>query len=123
MDSSGPVEITGRGEFPASGLFTTAAKVDFDCTYVNGVRLTCKTGVSGVKFIGDAGWVYVNRGALKAEPAALLLETFGPEEIHLYESRDHAQNFLDCVRTRCKPVADVEIGHRSATVCHLATSR
>ena len=31
----------------------------------------------------------------------------------------HMQNWLDCIRTRQKPIADVEIGHRSATVCHL----
>ncbi len=30
------------------------------------------------------------------------------------------QNWLDCIRSRKKPVADVEIGHRSVTVCHLA---
>jgi hypothetical protein len=34
-------------------------------------------------------------------------------------SDDHHQNFLDCMRSREKPIADVEIGHRSATVCHL----
>ncbi len=30
------------------------------------------------------------------------------------------QNWLDCIRTRQRPVADVEIGHRSVTICHLA---
>jgi Oxidoreductase family, C-terminal alpha/beta domain len=29
------------------------------------------------------------------------------------------QNFLDCVKTRKTPAADISIGHRSATVCHL----
>jgi len=29
------------------------------------------------------------------------------------------QNWFDCIRSRQKPMADVEIGHRSATVCHL----
>ena len=31
----------------------------------------------------------------------------------------HMQNWFDCIRSRKKPIADVEIGHRSATVCHL----
>ena len=31
----------------------------------------------------------------------------------------HVKNFLDCARTRQTPVADVEIGHRSVTACHL----
>ena len=33
--------------------------------------------------------------------------------------RWHMQNWLDCIRSRQRPVADVEIGHRSVTVCHL----
>ncbi|NQT38882.1 MAG: Gfo/Idh/MocA family oxidoreductase [Planctomycetes bacterium] len=32
----------------------------------------------------------------------------------------HARNFLDCVKSRKKPTADVEEGHRSTTMCHLA---
>ena len=31
----------------------------------------------------------------------------------------HLKNFIECVRTRQKPVADVEIGHRSTIVPHL----
>ena len=34
-------------------------------------------------------------------------------------NRDHLQNWFDCMRSRAKPAADVEIGHRSAVVCHL----
>ncbi|MEX0936835.1 MAG: Gfo/Idh/MocA family oxidoreductase [Pirellulales bacterium] len=31
----------------------------------------------------------------------------------------HCQNFIDCVRSRARPAADVEIGHRSSIVPHL----
>jgi predicted dehydrogenase len=31
----------------------------------------------------------------------------------------HIRNFLDCVKSRQRPNADVEEGHRSATMCHL----
>ncbi|HEV3122514.1 MAG TPA: Gfo/Idh/MocA family oxidoreductase [Isosphaeraceae bacterium] len=34
-------------------------------------------------------------------------------------SRAHARNFLDCLRSRERPVADIEIGHRSTNTCHL----
>jgi predicted dehydrogenase len=34
--------------------------------------------------------------------------------------REHARNFLDCVKSRKQPIADAESGHRVATVCHLA---
>ena len=34
-------------------------------------------------------------------------------------SRFHVRNFLDCVKTRQKPNADIETGHLTATMCHL----
>ena len=40
-------------------------------------------------------------------------------DTRLTVSKDHYQNFLDCIKSRAKPICDVEIGHRSATVCHL----
>ena len=39
--------------------------------------------------------------------------------MQLYASKSHHGNWLDCIRSRKLPIADVEIGHRSATVCHL----
>lgn len=33
---------------------------------------------------------------------------------------DHVRDFLDCMRSRKLPRADVEIGHRSTSFCHLA---
>jgi predicted dehydrogenase len=38
----------------------------------------------------------------------------------LAQFKQHARNFLDCVRSRQQPVSDLESGHRVATVCHLA---
>jgi predicted dehydrogenase len=124
MDNSGPVEVSGKGEFPTSGLFTTATNVHFECVYAGGVRLICTTRHDGVgdgtiKFEGTGGRLEVNRNGITSDPPSILRDPIGPQEIHLYESRDHQQNFLDCIRTRTRPIADVEIGHRSATVCHL----
>jgi predicted dehydrogenase len=129
-DATGPLQVEGHGEFPTTGLFTTATKVDFTCTYANGVVLACKTtggakidgeeGVGGgTKFIGTNGWVHVNRGKLDAEPKAILQEPIGPNEIHLYESKGHQANFIECCKTRGRTAAPVEVGHRSATICHL----
>jgi predicted dehydrogenase len=119
MDNSGPVEIVGNGEFPTSGLFTTATKVYFEAIYANGVKLICRTGGSNTRFEGADGWVDVSRGDLKTQPESLKKEIIGPDEIHLYQSRDHKQNFLDCIKSRKDPIASAEIGHRSATLCHL----
>jgi hypothetical protein len=40
-------------------------------------------------------------------------------EVHLFKSPGHHRNWIDCIRSRQKPVADVEIGARTATVVHL----
>lgn len=118
-DDTGPVEIDGKGDFPQTGLFTTAKTVDIEYTYGNGVKLLLKTGGGNTRFEGSEGWVFVTRGKIDAEPKSLLKEKIGPDEIQLYKSRDHKQNFLDCIKSRKDPIASAEIGHRSSTVCHL----
>ncbi len=119
-EHTGPVEIEGRAEYPADGLWDVHGKFHVEATYAGGVRLIMHDGSDGVRFEGSGGWVFVKRGRIDAEPKSLLAEEIGPEEIRLYRSGDHKGNFLDCVRTRRRPVATVEIGHRSATLCHLA---
>ena len=73
----------------------------------------------GATFIGDKGKIFVTRGTIKTEPADLVDTKFAADALRLYASKDHHQNFLDCIASREKPICDVEIGHRSATVCHL----
>lgn len=119
MDDSGPVEINGNGIFPSSGIFTTATHVFFECFYKTGVRLTCKTGKFGMQFEGSEGTIYVDRKEIRALPEAILDEKIGDNEIHLYESRDHFKNFLDCVASRQQPICNAEVGHRSSSVCNL----
>ncbi|MHC4433261.1 MAG: Gfo/Idh/MocA family oxidoreductase [Planctomycetota bacterium] len=117
-DDTGPVEIRGKGEFPKTGLFTTALNAEVEYTYANGVRMFLSRG-GGTRFEGTEGWIYVNRGRLQAGPESILDATIGPDETHLYESRSHTQNFLDCIKSRKDPICNAEIGHRSSTVCHL----
>jgi len=119
MDDSGPVEILGDGEFPRTGLFTTATRVHFECTYANGTKLICKTGGSNTRFEGTKGWVDVKRGGLQSGPESLKTQNIGAGETHLYESKNHHQNFLDCIKSRELPIANVEVGHRSSTLCHM----
>lgn len=74
-----------------------------------------------IHFIGEKGTVSVSReGQMQTTPASLRNRPLQPSDAHLPVSNDHHQNFFDCVRTRARPIADVEIGHRSATVCHLS---
>lgn len=120
MDGSGPCRASGCGEFPVSGLFTTATKVEARLTYASGVEVQVRTGGSGVTFVGSAGTLSVQRGAIRTEPAALADTVLGADAVQLYRSDDHHANWLECIRTRQAPVCPAEVGHRSATCCHLA---
>ena len=73
----------------------------------------------GLTFHGSDGELYVGRDGLRAKPESIIKEPNGSADIHLYKSDDHHGNWLDCIRTRKKCVADVETGARSATICHL----
>jgi len=76
-------------------------------------------GDSFVQFIGTQGDIWVARGKLVTTPASLKDKVIGANEKRVYYSDDHYKDFLKAMRNRTKPVADVEIGHRTATVCNL----
>jgi predicted dehydrogenase len=119
FERTGPVEIQGKGEYPRDGLYDAPTAYKFLCKYANGIEMTIannKQIPQGTKWYGDKGWIYVKRGKLEAEPKGLLNEAIGPNETHLYKSRDHHGNFLDCVKSRKETVAPIEIGHRSISV-------
>jgi hypothetical protein len=72
------------------------------------------------RFEGTEGTVHTDWNSMRTEPESLATTVIGPNEIHLYRSRDHKRNFLDCIKSGKDPIAPVEVGHRSASVCHLA---
>jgi len=124
FDNTGPISIKGRGDYPKDGFRDTATKYWVECEYASGVKTILAGGYreiqSGTKWIGDLGWVYVNRGGvIETEPKSLLREQFGPSEVHLYHSPGHFRNFLDCVKSREQTITPCETAHRSATPGHL----
>jgi predicted dehydrogenase len=119
MDGTGPVTIEGKATFPTKGLFNTAMSFSVDYTYATGQRVTCSNSGRGVEFLGSEGKVHVDRGFLQTEPPGLKDEPMGPEDVHLPRSPGHQENWLDCIKTRERPICDVEIGAGSVTVCHL----
>jgi predicted dehydrogenase len=113
MDESGPVEI-----IPPDGKDYKVLTYK----YANGTIMTrdaISKNTPGVRFTGTEGWIEVSREHLIASPEKLLRQNIGPNEIHLYESKEHPDNFLECIRTRRRPASDAEVGCRSITVCHL----
>ncbi|HNQ90677.1 MAG TPA: Gfo/Idh/MocA family oxidoreductase [Verrucomicrobiota bacterium] len=114
MDESGPVEV-----LPPDGK----ERKHLIFRYANGVVMH-HGGLAGynfgVVFVGTEGKVCVDRGRFKTEPAALETEKFDALPIQLYRSTNHYKDFVDCIRSRKRPICDVETGARTVTVCHLA---
>lgn len=123
LGRTGPVEIEGRGMYPRDGLYDVPYEYKFTCKYANGLTMIVannKQVLQGAKWYGESGkWIYVKRGKLEANPSSVLEEVIGPDEIQLYKSRDHKQNFVDCVKSRKETVAPAEVGHRSISVALL----
>jgi predicted dehydrogenase len=74
----------------------------------------------GCRFVGDKGWVYVDRSGTSAEPASLLQVKLTPNEIHLSDSENHQQDFLRCVRNRKDPVSSIDAAYHASTLGLLA---
>ena len=114
-ERTGPVEVEGKGTFPPrSQVWNAAGSFEFTCTYASGVKMIVKSG-GPTRFEGTNGSLDFE-GKL---PPELAQETIGPGEIHLYDSKDHHGNFIECVKTRRITAAPAEVAHRSITPSHL----
>src|SRR5207253_9405514 len=60
-----------------------------------------------------------SRSFIRSNPDPIAKRVIGPNDVHLYRSPGHTQDFVNCVFSRQRPICDVEIGARSVTVCHL----
>jgi predicted dehydrogenase len=109
MDGSGPVKIE-----PPAGKASSGLKF----TYANGVEMF-HGGPRDCTLEGTEGTVIVWRDGLETKPEGILKEPLGPGAFRVYPSSDHRRNWLDCVRARKQTICPAEVGHRSATVCHL----
>jgi len=121
-DNSGPVWLRASGRRGPSPIFDAFMDFEFEYRYSNGLRVYGRSeGDRGLKLIGTEGWIFIHihGGRLEADPPSLLRERILPGERRTERSGGHHRNFLDAVRTRRRPIADHEIGHRTATICHL----
>jgi len=121
LDDTGPVEIEGKGVYPKDGIYDVPTEYKFTCKYADGLELIVASDRQvpkgmGTVWYGEKGWVHVDRGRQATEPANLWNETIGPNETRLYKSTDHQQNFLDCVKSREKAIAPIEVACRSISV-------
>ncbi len=123
MDKSGPIAIEGTAKYHPDKLYEVPMSMRITYAYEDGVRVILgqdqKDIPQGCTFIGSGGEVFVDRSKIRSKPDGIVKEPLSASDVHLDQSKNHHQNFLDCMKTRKLPICDVEIGHRSATVCHL----
>ena len=113
--SQQPCRITCRSTYRTHPICDNINSWQADFTFDDGLKMRfTDTGnplPQGTRFIGDEGWVHVNRAGIQAEPKSLLDIRIPADRPRLYESDNHHANFLDSVRQRRDPVAPVEAGH------------
>jgi len=120
-DDTSPVEYEGTGYIPTTGLYDAIANWTVRCQYANGVVMHFMDDhTNRTKFIGTEGWVAISRTKLDAEPKSLLTASIGENEVHLHESKNHAQDFLNSVRNRKETVNPIESAVRSDAISHLS---
>jgi predicted dehydrogenase len=125
LENTGPVEVAGKGVYPVEGIFNVPVEYDFLCRYANGIEMRVANASRlplgmGTTWHGDLGWVHVDRGdILSASDPKILNEVIGENEIHLYKSENHWQNFVDCVHSGKPAVAPVEVAYRAISVALL----
>ena len=124
-DGTGPVDLWPITEGPNGQV---------GMRYANGVEVQFvldKGPGGGAIFICEKGKLEINRNTFSSNPKSIAEELMKKvnaaeeerkwsDDTALWQARWHLQNWIDCIRTRELPVADVEIGHRSISVCHLA---
>ncbi len=110
VDGSGPVELIAA-EAAEEGELTLMYKGDVPVIKKKGPH----EGM--IQFVGTEGWVGVSRGDIWASDEKLLSLELKASDTQLQRSDDHRRDFLNCVKTRRRPICDVEIGHSSLTAC------
>lgn len=114
MDRTGPVKYIPPTQ--------DGAKRGLTMIYENGIVMKHEDFGRkwGVRFIGGKGTLDISRDYLDSNPATIATATLGSNDIRLYNSNNHYQDWLDCIKTGKEPICDAETGHRSSSVCALA---
>jgi predicted dehydrogenase len=121
MDQTGPVEL-----WPLAGSSPGALAF----RYQNGVTVRLEMPfrgrlMGGAIFVGEKGRVEIYRNGFVCDPPELITQLPAKEEVEKWnraqwQAKYHMQDWLNSMRSRQKPLADVEVGHRSISLSHLA---
>ena len=130
-DDTGPVSIDGRGEPPHDGMYDTADKMTITYEFKNpdwtliwaqpGEESAELKARYGAVYWGDQGRLTViygdGQGTDTEEKAKQYQVPCGG--VQVFRSPGHGENFEDCIKTREKPIMNIEAGVRVAHLCIL----
>lgn len=116
LERTGPVRVEGTGLFPSNELWNVLQRFEVHYQYANGVKLTVKP-VKGhyTRFTGEDGWVEAGFSHIRASSPAVLRVPLGKDRVRLPRTSEK-QDFVNCVKSRGRPIADAEVGHRTNTI-------
>ncbi|MFT4639064.1 MAG: putative dehydrogenase [Verrucomicrobiales bacterium] len=122
MDKSGPTKVEAVGfEFPEKGMWDGPTNYEVKCEFAGGcTSLISNKNTMGTKWIGEDGWIYVDRGKIDASNKEWIREKTDRGSIKAYASPGHHRNFVDGIKTRKECIAPAETAHRSITPGHLS---
>ncbi len=127
-DDSGPTHVEATGSLLTGGPYDCVG--EFEARFRFGhhkdieVIFTSKPVAEhtswGIQVEGSDGWVAASRTTILASDPSLITPPQGDQkELFLGSYRAHYDNWIDCIKSRERPAADVEAGHRAVTLCHL----
>jgi predicted dehydrogenase len=138
VENSGPIAVDAIAQFPKKGLWDVHGPYHVRLNYGNGVTVYISEKYpTGLRFLGDDGWLWVTRGNYKPGDSAdgkprnktvdasdlkMLRDGVKDNELHLHASprNDHHLDWLTSIQTRQPPATNAEIGHRSCSACLVA---
>jgi predicted dehydrogenase len=119
LDNSGPISVEGSGEPSPHPIWNTPPRWRVTARYAGGVTMHIAGGYPdvrpGTKWIGDEGWVWIDRSGMETSPAGLVNSKIRPDEVRLPVTASHHRQFIDCAFTRGETVAPATVALRSAT--------
>jgi predicted dehydrogenase len=122
-DDTAPISVEASGEPSTHPIWDTPAKWRVAAQYEGGVTMHIAGGHEdvrpGTKWIGDQGWVWVDRSGIEASPRALLSSKISPNEVRLPVTASHHRQFIDCVLTRSETLTPPWVALNSATPGYL----
>ncbi len=121
QELGGPTRVEAIGwTMPEFDTYDTPIQYEIACEYPGGIESRISTALpNGTKWIGEHGWVWVNRGKIQASDPKWLEKSFDRGSWKAATGEGHAANFISSIRSRRPCIAPAEQAHRSITPGHL----